>query len=246
MVQNIDESRKGRENVNFDFERQKRIEHNSKLTTTIDGNLSVTHGLGYDAKKELDGIRAALIKDQEDVKAFNKTAKRGERKQESLIKGRFVINEEVSVATATVTTKDGKTINYLAVSGQSWNPNAPDKVTINGKEYHVLRSEATTTKVINGKNKEIKILPNRPNPDNNQENGNHAEKKIMSHITQQNQNGANIDSIQLNIQNTSRSKQGACYACGGKDGTGGTIQDFKNLNQNIKIHIEHGSTKNSK
>lgn len=64
----------------------------------------------------------------------------------------------------------------------------------------------------------------------------------MSHITQQNQNGANIDSIQLNIQNTSKSKQGACSACGGKDGTGGTIQDFKNLNQNIKIHVEHGST----
>ena len=34
-------------------------------------------------------------------------------------------------------------------------------------------------------------------------NGNHAEKKIMSHITQQNQNSTNIDSIQLNIQNTS-------------------------------------------
>ena len=34
-------------------------------------------------------------------------------------------------------------------------------------------------------------------------NGNHAEKKIMSHITQQNQNSANIDSIQLNIQNIS-------------------------------------------
>ena len=73
-------------------------------------------------------------------------------------------------------------------------------------------------------------------------NGNHAEKKIMSHITQQNQNGANIDSIQLNIQNTSEKFPGACFGCGGKNGTGGTIQDFKNLNQNIKIHIEHGST----
>lgn len=50
VVQNIDESRKGRGNVNFDFERQKRIEHNAKLTTTVDGNLSVTHGLSYTGK----------------------------------------------------------------------------------------------------------------------------------------------------------------------------------------------------
>ena len=73
-------------------------------------------------------------------------------------------------------------------------------------------------------------------------NGNHAEKKIMSHITQQNQNSANIDSIQLNIQNTSDEFKGACYGCGGQDGMGGTIEDFKNLNKDLKIRIEHGST----
>lgn len=73
-------------------------------------------------------------------------------------------------------------------------------------------------------------------------NGNHAEKKIMSHITQQNQNGANIDGIQLNIQNTSNRYLGACYGCGGQDGMGGTIGDFRNLNKDLKIHIEHGST----
>ena len=59
-------------------------------------------------------------------------------------------------------------------------------------------------------------------------NGNHAEKKIMSHITQKNQNSTNIDSIQLNIQNTSDEFKGAYYGCGGRDGMGGTIQDFKN------------------
>jgi len=32
----------------------------------------------------------------------------------------------------------------------------------------------------------------------------------------------------------------------GKMVWGGTIQDFKNLNPNIKIHIEHGSTKTNK
>lgn len=73
-------------------------------------------------------------------------------------------------------------------------------------------------------------------------NDNHAEKKIMSHITQQNQNSANIDSIQLNIQNTSDEFKGACYGCGSQDGMGGTIEDFKNLNKDLKIRIEHGST----
>ena len=76
-------------------------------------------------------------------------------------------------------------------------------------------------------------------------NGNHAEKKIMSHISQQNQNVTNIDSIQLNIQNTSQQSQGACYSCGGQDGMGGTIGDFRNLNKDLKIHIEHGSTNTS-
>lgn len=46
--------------------------------------------------------------------------------------------DEISIATATATTKDGKTINYLAVSGKSWHGNAPNKVTINHKEYQVL------------------------------------------------------------------------------------------------------------
>lgn len=77
-------------------------------------------------------------------------------------------------------------------------------------------------------------------------NDNHAEKKLMSHITQKNQNGANIDGIQLNIQNTSNRYLGACYGCGGDNAMGGSIGDFKNLNKNIKIHIEHGSTKTSK
>ena len=120
----------------------------------------------------------------------------------------------ISIATASVRTQDGKTINYLAVSGKNWSGQAPDKVTINGKEYQVIRNEVTSTKVINGKNEEVKILPDRPNPYNNQENGNHAEKKLMSHITQQNQNGS-ISDVKINIQNTSKSEPGACYACGG-------------------------------
>lgn len=245
---NIADSQKARKSSNFtnhaNSENVKRIEHNAKLTTTTDGNLSVTHGLGYDAKKELDGIRAALIKDQEDIKAFNKTTKRGERKQESLIKGKFDINKNVSIATATVITKDGKTAHYLSVSGQSWNPNAPDKVTIHGKEYQVLRDEAYTGKVLSDGSKE-KILPDHINPDNNQYNGNHAEKKLMSHITQKNQNG-NISDVKINIQNTSKENQGACYGCGGDNAMGGSIGDFKNLNPDITIHIEHGSTKTSK
>ncbi len=90
-----------------------------------------------------------------------------------------------------------------------------------------------------------KVLPDRLNPKNSQYNANHAEKKLMSHITQQNYNG-DISDVRMNIQNTSEEFPGACYGCGGQDGMGGTIEDFKNLNQNLKIHIEHGSTKTSK
>ena len=212
---NITDSQNARRSSNFkdhfNSENVKRIEHNAKLTTTTDGNLSVTHGLGYDAKKELDGIRAFLVENKKGENPFinNQGSHKGDP-------------NKISIATATVTTKDGKTINYLAVSGKSWSGHAPNKVTIHGKEYQVLRDEAYTGKVLPDGKKE-KVLEDKINPDNNQKNDNHAEKKIMSHITQQNQNGANIDSIQLNIQNTSDEFKGACYGCGGQDGTGGTI-----------------------
>ncbi len=214
-------------------ENNKRIQHDSKLTTTVDGNLSVTHGLSYDAKKELDGIRAFLVENQQKVKAFNDNRKAGEKEQNSLIRSGDSLNDDVSLATATVTTKDGKTVNYLAVSGKSWSGHAPNNVTINGTEYQVIRTEA-----YNGNDK---VLPDRFNTNNNQYNANHAEKKLMSHITQQNQNNS-ISNVQINIQNTSSDNQGACYGCGGKDGTGGTIQDFKDLNPELKIYIQHGST----
>lgn len=128
------------------------------------------------------------------------------------------------------------------MSDKSWHGNAANKVTINHKEYQVLTDEAY---IIRADGKKEKVLEDKDNlfaRGKPQKNGNHAEKKIMSQITQQNQNDANIDSVKLNIQNTDDYFKGACYGCGGKDGTGGTIQDFKNLNQNIKIHIEHGST----
>lgn len=214
------------------LENQKRTEHNAKLKTTVQDNLSVTHGLSYDAQKELDGIRQFLIENKQDP---NQISYINSNKRNGL--------SQISIATATVTHKDGTITHYLAVSGKSWSGHAPDKVTINGKEYQVIREEAYTGKVINGKAE--KILPDRINPENNQYNGNHAEKKLMSYITQQNQNG-NISRVKINIQNTSESKQGACYGCGGEDAMGGSIGDFKALNKNIKIHIEHGSTQTSK
>ena len=232
---NIADSQKARESSNFkshaNSENAHRIEHNAKLTTTTDGNLSVTHGLGYDAKKELDGIRAFLVENKADPNQVSYiNSKRGEP-------------DAISIATAAVTTKDSKTIHYLAVSGKSWSGHAPDKVTIHGKKYQVIREEAYTGKVLSDGSKE-KVLPDHINPDNNQYNGNHAEKKLMSHITQKNQN-SNISNVKINIQNTSKESQGACYGCGGQDGMGGTIEDFKNLNPNITIHIEHGSTNTS-
>ena len=156
-----------------DIENLARVKHNSKLKTTFDGKLSVTHGLSYDAKKELDEIRAFLVENKKEKSPFinNHGSHRGDP-------------NKISIATATVTTKDGTTTHLLAVSGKSWSGNAPDKVTINGKEYQVIRDEVKTIKVINGQNEGVKILPDQSNPKNNQDNGNHAEKKLMSHITQ--------------------------------------------------------------
>lgn len=51
---NIADSQKARKSSNFknhaNSKNVHRIEHNAKLTTTTDGNLSVTHGLGYSSK----------------------------------------------------------------------------------------------------------------------------------------------------------------------------------------------------
>ena len=213
-----------------DIENLARVKHNSKLKTTFDGKLSVTHGLSYDAKKELDGIRQFLIKNKQDPNQISYI----NRSKDPL---------EISIATATVTTKNGKTIHLLAVSGKSWSGNAPDNVMIKDKVYQLIREEAYTGRIINGQAE--KILLDRINPYNNQYNANHAEKKLMGYITQLNQNN-NINRVNINIQNTSKFNQGVCYACGGSNTMEGSIGDFKDLNPNISIHIEHGSTKTNK
>ena len=213
-----------------DIENLARVKHNSKLKTTFDGNLSVTHGLSYDAKKELDGIRQFLIKNKQDPNQISYI----NRSKDPL---------EISIATATVTTKNGKTIHLLAVSGKSWSGNAPDNVMIKDKVYQLIREEAYTGRIINGQAE--KILLDRINPYNNQYNANHAEKKLMGYITQLNQNN-NINRVNINIQNTSKFNQGVCYGCGGSNTMEGSIGDFKDLNPNISIHIEHGSTKTNK
>ena len=47
----------------------------------------------------------------------------------------------------------------------------------------------------------------------------------------------------MKIQNTNPEYPGACMACGGTNGYQGSIGDFQKRNMNLKIHIEHGSTK---
>ena len=215
-----------------DIENLARVKHNSKLKTTFDGKLSVTHGLSYDAKKELDEIRAFLVENKKEKSPFinNHGSHRGDP-------------NKISIATATVTTKDGTTTHLLAVSGKSWSGNAPDNVMIKDKVYQLIREEAYTGRIINGQAE--KILLDRINPYNNQYNANHAEKKLMGYITQLNQNN-NINRVNINIQNTSKFNQGVCYGCGGSNTMEGSIGDFKDLNPNISIHIEHGSTKTNK
>ena len=147
-------------------------------------------------------------------------------------KQRAVDLDSISIATATVYHKNGQATHYLSVSGTSWSGRAPGEITIKGKKYTVIRSDN-------------RVLPDRTRKVNDgnsiQNNFNHAEKKLMSFITQQNQRNPNIHSVEIKIQNSNRDFPGACMGCGGGNGHGGSISDFQKRNMNIKINIEHGS-----
>lgn len=231
-VQNIDESRKGRENVNFDFERQKRIEHNSKLTTTVDGNLSVTHGLSYDSKKELDGIRAFLVENKK-----------------SVLNAKSKSPNNLTIATAEVIENNGSITNYLAVSGKAEAISSKISKDNFGREFVDISIDGNQTRYFiirqspSGVNQPYNYAT--PKGDNKFDNVNHAEEKLMGFLTQ----NQNISSVKLKVQNTDDEVQGLCKGCGGKYSessyenkqNGSTLEDFSRKNT-FKIHVEHGST----
>ena len=206
----------GKQNPRFNEELNKKITNKSN-------NLEVKH-LSNVSKQEFDTIRDFFKKDKINSITHNKNA---------LIKGKLEDLESISIATATVYDKVGKPTHYLAVSGKSWSGEAPNQITIGNKTYSVIR-------------KDNEILPNHNRKTNDgtsiQTNFNHAEKKLMGFITEQNQKHSNISRVEMKIQNTDANHPGACIACGGKNGYQGSIGDFQKRNMNIQVHIEHGST----
>ena len=205
--------------------------HNTKYNESLHqkitnkGNTLHVEHLSTTSMKEFDLIRDFLKQDK-----INSIT----NKKNSLIKGKLEDLESISIATATVYDKTGKPTNYLAISGKSWSGQAPNKITINDKTYSVIRIDNER-------------LPNHNRKTNDgtsvQTNFNHAEKKLMGFITEQNQKYSNINRVEMKIQNTNPEYPGACMACGGTNGYQGSIGDFQKRNMNLKIHIEHGSTK---
>lgn len=234
---NIDESRKARESSNFknyaNSDNVLRIEHDSKLTTTVDGNLSVTHGLGYDAKKELDGIRAFLVENKK-----------------SVLNAKSKSPNNLTIATAEVIENNGSITNYLAVSGKADAISSKINKDNFGREFVDISIDGNQTRYFiirqspSGVNQPYNYAT--PKSENNKfDNVNHAEEKLMGFLTQ----NQNISSVKLKVQNTDDEVQGLCKGCGGKYSessyenkqNGSTLEDFSRKNT-FKIHVEHGST----
>ncbi|WP_231724714.1 two-partner secretion domain-containing protein [Leptotrichia sp. oral taxon 847] len=139
------------------------------------------------------------------------------------IKGKYDV-KGISVATAKVTTKDGKVENILSVSGKAWNGNAPKEVTINNVKYKVIIKDSESVKTYTG------ISRNG----NKVRNLNHAEKKLASYI-QDNYSGKEVK-VDIGVQNTSIKNSGMCPNCNS------SMFDFAKDNPDMRITIYEGTT----
>ncbi|MBB3387175.1 filamentous hemagglutinin, partial [Rhizobium sp. BK609] len=124
----------------------------------------------------------------------------------------------ISIAVSTVMV-DGKTRNFLSVSGQSWKGNAPTEVVINGVNYSVVTGDTGSVPSAT-----IGSLSNF----------NHAEQKLFSYI-QDNFAGKNAQ-VSIAVQNTSIGSPGMCQGCQATSGT------FATSNPNFNVKIYQGST----
>ena len=132
--------------------------------------------------------------------------------------------KDVSIATAKVTTKDGKVENILSVSGRAWNGNAPKEVTIDNVKYKVIIKDSESVKTYTG------ISQNG----NKVWNLNHAEKKLASYI-QDNYSGKEVK-VDIGVQNTSKEVRGMCPNCNS------SMFDFAKDNPDMRITIYEGTT----
>ena len=176
---------------------------------------------------ESTGLPNYSIKPLTDIKdpALNVDKVRSYLQENSVdyIKGKYNV-EDISVATAKVTTKDGKVENILSVSGRAWNGNAPKEVTIDNVKYKVIIKDSESVKTYTG------ISQNG----NKVWNLNHAEKKLASYI-QDNYSGKEVK-VDIGVQNTSIKNSGMCPNCNS------SMFDFAKDNPNMKITIYEGTT----
>ena len=143
---------------------------------------------------------------------------------ETYIKGGEENVGRISIATAKVTTKDGKVENILSVSGKSWNGNAPKEVTINNVKYKVIIKDSESVKTYTGISRNGNKVWNL----------NHAEKKLASYI-QDNYSGKGVK-VDIGVQNTSIKNSGMCPICNS------SMFDFFKNNPDMRITIYEGTT----
>ena len=176
---------------------------------------------------ESTGLPNYSIKPLTDIKdpALNVDKVRSYLQENSVdyIKGKYNV-EDISVATAKVTTKDGKVENILSVSGRAWNGNAPKEVTIDNVKYKVIIKDSESVKTYTG------ISQNG----NKVWNLNHAEKKLASYI-QDNYSGKEVK-VDIGVQNTSKEVRGMCPNCNS------SMFDFAKDNPDMRITIYEGTT----
>ena len=176
---------------------------------------------------ESTGLPNYSIKPLTDIKdpALNVDKVRSYLQENSVdyIKGKYNV-EDISVATAKVTTKDGKVENILSVSGRAWNGNAPKEVTIDNVKYKVIIKDSESVKTYTG------ISQNG----NKVWNLNHAEKKLASYI-QDNYSGKEVK-VDIGVQNTSIKNSGMCTNCNS------SMFDFAKDNPDMRITIYEGTT----
>ena len=107
--------------------------------------------------------------------------------------GKGVDNISIAVAEVMI---NGRTEYFISTSGKSLRSDAPNIININGIDYKVIKEDNGSLGTIKG-----------------QDNHNHAEMKLASHI---NSTYANTDAkVNIAVQNTSDTKAGACSYCRG-------------------------------
>lgn len=132
-------------------------------------------------------------------------------------------SENISIATAKVTTENGETINLLAVSGKALGKDAIQEIEINGIKFKVVNEDKGTLGVSAYGDGEYML------------NRNHAEMKLGDYI---NENyGSTNSKVEIAVQNTSKGNPGMC------DGCQVNLPTLAKRNPNLEIQIYEGSTR---